>query len=366
MTHTWHIRDYREGDEEQILRLRQRVFGDLDLVRLRPSTWRWQFRHNPAGEAFCALAEDRGRIVGQYAVIPTRFSVHGKEILFALSCDTMIHPEYRRQGIFTTLAREVYRRIESEQRITTVWGFPNEVSLPGFTRHLDWRLLTVFPLRVVPLRPLAMLRPLLPMAKRSPQKPGKRRAGFPEEGSGLSVAFPDFPGLLVEPVPLAAGFDEEFDELWNRNRGLAPVIQVRDAAYLNWRYFGAPEFRYRPFAVRSDGRLSGYLVIRTLTLMGHFFGVLTDLFPFPVRDPVTTKRLFRFARDYCKTQGAEFMTCLLSRADPSFFKAVGLRTIPAILNPRKWHFGARYTPHESNILGDLSNWHLTYGDTDIV
>ena len=179
----------------------------------------------------------------------------------------------------------------------------------------------------------------------------------------MSVTFPEFPGLLVEPVTC---FDEEFDELWNRNRGLAPVIQVRDAAYLNWRYSGAPGFAYRPFAIRSNGRLLGYMVIRTMRLMGHFFGVLSDLFPFPVRDPVTTKRLFRFACDYCKTQGAEFMTCLLPRADPSFFKGLGLRKVPAVLNPKKWYFGCRYPHHERSVLGSAGNWHLTYGDTDIV
>jgi GNAT superfamily N-acetyltransferase len=357
MTHTWHIRDYRDGDEEQILDLRQRVFGDLDPVRLMPETWCWQFRRNPAGEALCALAQDHDRIVGQYAVIPTRFSVQGKETRFALSCDTMIDPDYRRQGLFTALAREAYRRIRSESGITTVWGFPNKASLPGFTRHLDWRLLTVFPLRVAPLRPLTMLRTRLGLNKESGNAPAGR------EGDPHAAVSANIPGLQVEP---ATRFDKEYDELWNRRRNLAPVIQIRDAAYLNWRYADTPGFGYRPFAIRSSGRLLGYMVIRTLTLMGHFFGVLTDLFPFPIRDTLTTQQLFRFARDCVKAEGAEFMTCLLSQGDPAFFKAAGLRTVPAVLNPREWHFGARYAPHDAPVLGTAENWYLTYGDTDMV
>ena len=357
MTHPWHIRPYRDADEEQILELRHHVFGDLDPVRMKPSTWQWQFRRNPAGEAFCALAEDHGRIVGQYAVIPTRFSVQGTQTRFALSCDTMIHPDYRRQGLFTALAREVYQRIESEARITTVWGFPNKASLPGFTRHLNWRLLTVFPLRLAPLRPLAMLRARLGLKKGAGKMPAGRKEASP------AAVFADIPGIEVKPI---TRFDEESDALWNRCQNLAPVVQVRDAAYLNWRYKGVPEFGYRPFVVRSDRRLLGYLVIRTLTLMGHFFGVLTDLFPFPIRDTFTTQRLVRFARNYCRTEGAEFMTCLLSRADKAFFKAAGLKTVPAFLNPRPWLFGARYAPQETALLGAPKNWHLTYGDTDIV
>lgn len=357
MTHTWHIRDYRDGDEAQILGLRQRVFEDLDPVRLMPQTWRWQFRDNPAGEPVWALAEDHDRIVGQYAVIPTRFIVQGKASCFALSCDTMIDPDYRRQGLFTALARKVYQRIESEGRMAAVWGFPNEASLPGFTRHLDWRLLTVFPLRIAPLKPFTALRTRLGLKKAAANTPEAR-----QEKSNPRVCA-DISGLQVEPV---TQFDGEYDELWHRRRDLASVIQIRDAAYLNWRYAGVPGFGYRPFAIRSGRRLLGYMVIRTLTLMGHFFGVLTDLFPFPVRDRLTTQLLFRFARNVCKDQGAAFMTCLMSRADPSFFRDAGLRTVPAILNPRKWHFGVRYAPCDAPVLGAPENWYLTYGDTDIV
>ena len=363
MTHTFQIRKYREGDEKQILNLRQTVFGDLDPVRLKKSTWLWQFRKNPAGEAFCALAEDNGTIVGQYTVIPTRFSVEGDETLFVLSCDTMIHPEYRKQGMFTALARKVYRLIESRHGINTVWGFPNEISLPGFTRNLDWKLLTTFPLRVIPLRPLAMIYPYIPFTKKSGQDRQGKDTGSSPEISDSRFHFPDVPGLMVEAI---TRFDGVFDTLWDRNRGIAPVIQVRNAAYLNWRYLGVPEFGYRPFAIKFDGRLSGYMVIRMMSLRGHFFGVLAELFPFPVIDRETTERLFLFARNYCKTRGAEFMTCLISRADPSFLKEVGFRKIPAIFNPKKWYLGCRHSQHNRTVLGSPENWYLTYGDTDIV
>ena len=363
MKPTWQIRGYEKGDEYQILRLRQVVFGDIDPVRLKPSTWEWQFRHNPAGEAFCCLAEDRGTIVGQYAAIPTCFSVKGKETLFAFSCDTMIHPDYRKQGMFTALAKKVYRLIESQHRITTVWGFPNKIALPGFTKHLNWSLLSVFPLRVIPLRPLAMFLSSLPLKTTSRKEWRDPGAGSSLELSVSRAGFPEVPGLLVEPV---TRFDAEFDTLWNRNRGIAPVIQVRNAAYLNWRYLGVPGFHYRPFAIRLKGRLSGYMVIRMMNVAGHFFGVLADLFPFPIRDRHTTRRLFLFAREYCRTQGAEFMTCLLSRSDASFFREVGFRKVPAILSPRKWYFGCRYSQDERAVLGAEMNWYLTYGDTDIV
>lgn len=357
MSDTYQMRDYREGDEEGILALRQRVFGDLDRVRLMPETWRWQFRENPAGDPIIALAEDQGRIVGHYTVIPTRFRVQGKEAYLALSCDTMIDPDYQKRGLFTALARRVYERMESEGRMGAVWGFPNEASLPGFTRHLNWRVLKTFPLRVAPIRPLTLLIARLGL-KKTGRPAGGMTATTPIAPVSATVA-----GLQVAPV---TRFDEAFDDLWRRRMGLSPVIQVRDAAYLNWRYLGIPGFGYRAFALRSAGRLIGYMVIRCMSLMGYFFGVLTDVFPFPVRDPLTTRELFRFARSYCKEQGAEFMTCLLSQADSVFLRAVRMKRVPAFLNPRPWRLGVRLGPASPPVLGDINCWYVTYGDTDVV
>jgi GNAT superfamily N-acetyltransferase len=356
MTDTWYIRDYREGDEAQILELRHRVFGDLDPVRMSHQTWRWQFCDNPAGQAVCALAEGQGRIVGQYVVIPTRFRVQGKETLLALSCDTMIDADYRRRGLFTALAQDVYRRIESERRMSAVWGFPNDASISGFTRHLGWRILKVFPLRVVPLRPLALLRASLGLTK-------TRRISSQGARESTAPVYATVSGLQVTSV---TRFGSEYDDLWKRYQAIAPVIQIRDAAYLNWRYGAIPGFGYRPFAIRSGTRLLGYMVIRTLSLRGHFFGVLSDMFPFPIRDPLTTQGLFRFAKDYCKAQGAEFMTCLLSCADSFFSKSTGLKAVPSILNPREWILGYRPTNEGGLVLSSVHNWYVTYGDSDII
>lgn len=355
MNHTWQIRGYREGDEKQILGLRSTVFGDVDPVRSRPSTWRWQFQDNPAGKAFFCLAEDKGAIVGQYAAIPTRFCVQGEEVLFAFSCDTMIHPGYRMQGMFSALANELYRSMESQHQITTVWGFPNDVSVPGFTKRAGWKILTIFPLRLIPIRPLGMILSGLPL-----WRIGKQKDSFSKDAK-TSVRIGQ--AALLEPIDY---FDSRFDELWERNRRIAPVMQVRDSRYLNWRYMAVPEFDYKAFAVWQGESLSGYMVIRMMDLMGRCFGVLVDMFPLPIGDSRITNMLIRFARDYCKSHGAEFLTCLLSAANSGFFKRAGLRKVPAGLNPKKWYFGCRHKDKDSALLGLVEHWYITYGDTDVV
>jgi len=352
---------YQEGDEKQILRLRHLVFGDLDPIRISSSAWKWQFLKNPAGKAFCCLAKEKGIVVGQYAAIPTRFLVQGQETLLAFSCDTMVHPAYRKQGIFVRLARDLYRWMESECHISTVWGFPNKVSLPGFTKHLGWNMLTVFPLRVIPIRPFSTLKShfQLPNRAKSPPSYNRKNPAFMK----MDETGEKPPRLQIEPI---THFGTDFDELWNRNKTLAPVMQVRDSIYLNWRYLGLPAFGYRPFAIKWQGRLIGYMVMRLMNLRGHYFGAMADLFPFPMGDDTITSYLFRFARDYCKGYGAEFLTCLLSQANSRFLKKAGFISVPARLNPKRWYFACRYGDENKPIFGSIDQWYITYGDTDIV
>ena len=356
MTHSWHIRPYRHGDEKQILKLRQTVFGDLDPVRLKEFTWRWQFQNNPSGKAFCFLAESNGEIVGQYATIPSRFSIHGKDAILAFSCDTMIHPGFRRQGMFSALASELYDSLEARHSINLVWGFPNDRSLPGFTGKLGWRMLPTIPLMVMPIRPLGMMFNSLGLFNRLRKNPP---ASIKPDADVIFSTKNQ--RLHMDPIE---HFDETFDALWQEHSTTAPVIQVRDSRYLQWRYLSVPEFGYRPFAVRRDGLLLGYWVIRMMSLKGQTFGVLVDLFPFPLESFSVLGEIFSFAKRFVKAHGGDFLTCLLPRRQTGILKKAGFRQVPEMINPKTWRLGYRWA--EGGPSGNLEGWHVTYGDTDVV
>ncbi len=356
MTRDWHIRPYENGDEKRILELRRVVFGDLDPVRLKESTWQWQFRDNPSGEAFCFLAESEGNIVGQYVTIPTRFSIGGKETRLAFSCDTMIHPGYRRQGMFSALARRLYDLLEREVGIKLVWGFPNDQSLPGFTGKLNWRMMPNIPLMVMPIRPLAMiLRSFPPLGKlfRPPSEPVKKDTGMKVlEGTH---------GLHIKSI---AHFDDAYETLWQEHAAMKPVIQIRDKRYLQWRYIQVPQFGYRPFAVFRDGQQLGYLVIRMMALEGRIFGVLVDVFPFPMESYSVVREIFSFAGRYVKAHGGDFLTFLLPPKQTDLLKRAGFKRVPEIINPKTWRLGYRWGGEGQP--QNLDRWHITYGDTDVV
>ncbi|MDN5797171.1 MAG: GNAT family N-acetyltransferase [Intrasporangium sp.] len=97
----------------------------------------WKFDRNPAGPPVVVVAQDGARIVGQYALWPMRLAIGTDLILGAQSLDTMTHPDYRGQGMFTALARECMD-LATQRGIEVLFGFPNEASYPAFVGRLDW------------------------------------------------------------------------------------------------------------------------------------------------------------------------------------------------------------------------------------
>lgn len=354
----WTSREGGPADLAGILDLRRATFGDVDSEKLRPDVWRWRFADNPAGQGWIRLADHDGRVVGHYAAVPMRVRVAGAERVFAMSCDTMTHPDYQKQGIFVTLAQELYDDIARRDGVTTVFGFPNDSSRPGFVGKLDWFDVHVFPLRVKPARSAGILARWVPPALAAALGAIADRA--------YRVVTPRVgPPQRCRIEPLAR-FDDRFDALWRRHQDLAPVMQVRDRAFLEWRYLAVPSFGYRPFAVHVGDRLEGYLVLRRLELMGLPFVAILDLFPWPLVDAAITREVLAFAQLQAMDAGAAFLTALLPPAAAGHLTRFGFLTVPARLNPRPFCLGARATPADQPLLRDVGNWHVTYGDADVV
>jgi GNAT superfamily N-acetyltransferase len=115
-------------------------------------SYTWKFRDNPDGDPVVAVAEDNGKIVGQYALWPTKLRLGSVVVMGAQSLDTMTHPDYRGQGMFPQLA-EACMQYAAGRGIQVLYGFPNENSFPGFVRKLDWDCTGNIPIWVRPLRP---------------------------------------------------------------------------------------------------------------------------------------------------------------------------------------------------------------------
>jgi hypothetical protein len=118
------------------------------------SLWEWAYIKNPSGSPVIATAMDNNELVGHYAVTPMVFMEGGFQQVGYLSMTTMVHPNYRKHGLFVELASAAY--LEADEQ-TFVYGFPNENSIPGFKKKLHWEIFDEYKIVTVTARALFKL-----------------------------------------------------------------------------------------------------------------------------------------------------------------------------------------------------------------
>lgn len=241
---------YRPDDRRAVEALYRRVFGRdaADASRLR---WDWQYRRNPNNprqEPEIWIAREGPAIVGQYATMPVRLSLGGREVQGSWGMDVMVAPERQRQGLGEVLFRTWDRNV----------GAALGLGLSESSYHLFQKL------RWPDVGPIPML--VKPLTRRA-----FRRANWPV-GLNKVVSAIMYPLVVIvarsrplgAEVRLIDRFDESFTKLWDE---LAPKFDLavrRDAAYLNWKFVSAPHVRYSIAALRRDERNVGYAVYRHL------------------------------------------------------------------------------------------------------
>ncbi len=131
---SWSIREGSADDIDKIRTLYRATWNHL-----RPEGFdRWRYLGPPDGLCPMALAVDGDRLAGAYIIWPVKIRVGGETVLGAQSMDTMTHPEFQGQGLFTALASACLD-MAAARGFEIVYGFPNPLSYPGFIKRLQFK-----------------------------------------------------------------------------------------------------------------------------------------------------------------------------------------------------------------------------------
>ncbi|HEY9261477.1 GNAT family N-acetyltransferase [Chitinophaga sp.] len=136
------IRDYKSGDENDIVVLFELVFGKPMPL----SYWKWRFADNPCKQFMIKLMWNGDKLIGHYAVSPVELCDYQQTLLTGLSMTTMTHPDFTGLGIFPLLSESLYKDMQEKYWAAGVWGFPNNNSHRGFVSNLQWKDITVLPM----------------------------------------------------------------------------------------------------------------------------------------------------------------------------------------------------------------------------
>lgn len=140
------------GDRDGFLSLYETVFE-----RERGSDWfRWKYRENPYVDHVPILvARADGDVVGCRSFFAQELRVEGEPRLAFQPCDTMVHPDYRRRGLFSRMNELAIERY-TDGDPTCFFNFPNEYSKPGNLSQ-GWREIGTVPAYYRPQNPVDVL-----------------------------------------------------------------------------------------------------------------------------------------------------------------------------------------------------------------
>ena len=338
---------YRTDDKRAVEALYRRVFGNDagEASRLR---WEWQYHrnpNNPGHDPEIWIAREGPAIVGQYATMPVRLSLGGREIQGSWGMDVMVAPERQRQGLGELLFRMWDRNVGASL------GLGLSDSSYRLFQKLRWPDVGPVPMLVKPLTRRAF-----------------RRANWPVGLNRLvSALMLPVVKVVARSRPLAAEvrmiqrFDDTFTDLWEQ---LAPAFDLavrRDARYLNWKYVSAPHVRYSIAALRRDDRNVGYAVYRHVHEPRGRVTLLVDYLVDPA-DESGFETLLRWVDREARAADSDKIRVFAMHA--------GFRKILK----RSGYFGAKSTMEfvvkvngidvDPSFYEKTSNWHVTLGDSD--
>jgi predicted N-acetyltransferase YhbS len=336
------------------MRLVNACYGE---VATSPEWWKWRYFELSSSSSIIYIAVHAGEIVGMRPMAFFRYTLQGRPLTGAYFSAVMVHPEFRRKGIFGALVKASLEAVWPHGA-DFVSVMPNDLSYPGFIK-LGWhdpgdRRLLLRPLNFIAVAQI------------------KLRLGWL---GGIAGVFPQVILRVISPRHLATslsvgkvdGFTITSDKLAERIANVySGLILRRDSSWLNWRYTSKPWNQYERFEARSaDGLLRGIAVTNVETREDIRVGYIVELTGETTEARCT---LISAAVSQLRRNGAQIVVAVMS--DPNYIndlRGQGFFQIPQYLSPKKFH--TVYMPHPDKLdqlapLRQIANWHQTLGDWD--
>lgn len=353
----WRRIDYKEEYLDDMIEMTIENYGTEETISHKEFV-KHEYFENPAGDAIIELAldEENNILAGQYIVNPKLFYICGKEYKAILSLNTLTRAAYRGKKIFTGLAEATYTKA-SEDGYMFCYGAPNPNSHPGFLKKLSFIDLGYMPLFVKPINCSEMVMQLF----------GKKWLSILAKPA--NIFFKSKCRNDSHIVKISNENVKILDAFWEKIKNKYPVIGVRNADYIKYRYLNVPIRKYHPYMYVVNGNVVAYAIGRVREVANMQCGMIAD-FIFLDGYEKEARILLKYVVHQMELNGASLAGCIMQKNtyEAKQLKKVGFMRCPDKILPqptpiiyRKLNEGL-----DENVINDWNIWFFTTGDYDVV
>ncbi|MXV60953.1 GNAT family N-acetyltransferase [Natronorubrum sp. JWXQ-INN-674] len=244
------IRRFEIDDIEDILDLYHHTW----FIRPSFNWFRWKYIDNPFIDHIpIFVAEFNEKVIGVKAFFALKLSINGKTSFALQPCDTMVHSDHRRQGLFTKMTEKSIHEY-SQSDVDIFFNFPNQNSAPA-NKKMGWETIDLLKTYYRFQNPLAIVA-------------DKTDLPIPSHTYGIGRLLYNSPYMVRQrllsqnnPVDVRSLSTTPADSLTRLYEHLVPdrAHVFRNERFYNWR-FDNPRREYTTYLGYIDGELRGAIV----------------------------------------------------------------------------------------------------------
>ena len=288
------IREYRNGDEAQIVELLDLVFEGWPKFDLKCSAldhWKWKYLDNPYKRHTITVAERNGTIIGVNHCFYLNIRAFKKILMCSQESDAAINPEYQGKRVYSRIS-ELKDNIRKKYDMFSYWVTGTPILLERAKRkkrpyfkdpYIDY-------IRVEDVDLHFKRREDSSLLKRGYLKAFKLRDML------KTNRLPENTDLVITNI---TSFDSRYTDFWNSIKDSYEFIVERNQEYLNWRYTDPRGGEYAIKSVLEGDQVIGYIVFRINRINEEYpEGYIAEFYSLPgkpsVRDLLMSEAIHFF------------------------------------------------------------------------
>ena len=352
------IRNYSEGDEEEIIPLLNTAFHGwprIDLECTPLDHWKWKYLDAPVQSLFVEVATSKDRVVGVNQEYAVKVKVGEDVMLGTYAGDMAVDADFRGRGISKDLI-EYSGRFREKHGVYFVYFVTRN---PYLIKSYSSRY-TEFPFEVTALTRIVDIDEHLnkiPMKNQLLIKAGYlavKALNQIREKDNYSEPI----GGQISEIDM---FGEEFDVFWSEIQHDYRFILERSNSYLNWRYCDVRAGDFRVTIYEEDGVIQGYCVTRINRFRENYpIGYIVDLLTLKYKADVAEVLVSEALRYFDDNKiNMVLVACIRKHRYSQLFRRFGF--VDPGINFKLFYQSSRI---EVSIDKDYNKAHFMFGDID--